>query len=151
MRGPALEMTPRVRPGMSISFRPLPVVPPPEYEKTPPGCPGGSNCGLPAYKRTALNRRTRLGRKVIFSLPRPAAGLPQSLLGQCGRGCPWVVSPEIAEAILHEHNATVEAVQPAQARAVHLQAVDAFTWCCPFGLSGDVPSGSDHRSPFGAL
>ncbi len=30
------------------------------------------------------------------------------------------MSPEIAESIRHEHNATVEAVQRAQARALHL-------------------------------
>lgn len=60
------------------------------------------------------------------------------------------MSPGLTEAIRHEHNATVEAVQRAQARALHFQAVDAFTWCRRFGLSGDVPSGIDHRSPFGA-
>jgi hypothetical protein len=32
----------------------------------------------------------------------------------------WATSPDIAEAIRHEHNATVEAVQRAQARALHL-------------------------------
>jgi hypothetical protein len=33
------------------------------------------------------------------------------------------MSPDLAEAIRHEHNATVEAVQRAQARALHLSAL----------------------------
>ena len=46
-----------------------------EYEKAPPRSP---QAGLSAYKPTALSRQTQLDRKVIISLPHPAAGLPQS-------------------------------------------------------------------------
>ncbi len=63
------------------------------------------------------------------------------------------MSPEIAEAIRHEHNATVETAQRAQARAVHVgellleicSTMEPFAWITWLETKCPVPKSAAHR------
>ena len=63
------------------------------------------------------------------------------------------MSPEIAEAIRSEHNATVAAVHRAQARAVHVgellleirATMDPFTWITWLETKCPIPKSAAHR------
>ena len=63
------------------------------------------------------------------------------------------MSPELAEAIRHEHNATVEAVQRAHARAVHVgqmllelrETMEPFAWIQWLDTKCPIPKSAAHR------
>ncbi len=63
------------------------------------------------------------------------------------------MSPELADAIRHEHNATVEAVQHAQARAVIVGellleirgTMDPFSWCLWLDTKCPIDKSTAHR------
>ncbi len=72
--------------------------------------------------------------------------------GLTGRyNCP--MSPDLAEALRHEHNATVEAVQRAQVRAVNVgellleirSTMDPFTWITWLETKCPIPKSAAHR------
>ncbi len=63
------------------------------------------------------------------------------------------MSPDITEAIRHEHNATVEAVQRAQSRAVHVgellleirATMEPFAWITWLETKCPIPKSAAHR------
>ena len=63
------------------------------------------------------------------------------------------MSPDIAEAIRHEHNATVDAVHRAQARAVHVgellleirATMSPFAWVQWLDTKCPIPKTAAHR------
>ncbi len=63
------------------------------------------------------------------------------------------MSPEITEVIRHEHNATVEAVHRAQARAVHVgellleirETMEPFAWIQWLETKCPIPKSAAHR------
>ena len=63
------------------------------------------------------------------------------------------MSPELIEAIRHEHNATVDAVHRAQARAVHVgellleirETMEPFAWITWLETKCPIPKTAAHR------
>ena len=63
------------------------------------------------------------------------------------------MSPELIEAIRHEHNATVDAVHRAQARAVHVgellleirETMEPFAWIQWLDTKCPIPKSAAHR------